>query len=562
MRQLRTSNKPESQKNFSAPEINTESLASCFNQIMETVREDGYTPEVLESLRGALDAVEAKLPVNDTQAVLISYLLEARSSNRCDESDMAEFLGCSNIQFISFNDELDDLVRRRLLRNDRYRGRYRLDDGLVKAISKDVKYEPKPISGLTTNEIFTEFRRAFSNYSNSNDEERLLRDFDEIVDANPQSPFVRALLDSSLRECSDTEQRIFYCLAHRYVSFGDESIEIDRLMDLGEEFEDMSLFKRLLGKEKTKMQETGLVAFSNENGFVDNTKLSLSEEVRAGWFPDVDIVVEKVQHRDLKSWESITAKELYYNAGEVAQMERLENLLQEDNFKGVLERLSETGMRKNFTILLTGGPGVGKTETCLQLARKTHRDIFYVDMSKLKSKWFGESEKIVASIFGNYRQMVATSDVAPILLLNECDAIMGKRFEGVQSSSEQADNSIQNIILQNMESLEGIMICTTNLAQNLDDAFARRFLYKVELTSPNAETRAKIWMSMMPKLSESDAQSLSREFSFAGGNIENVARKSAVEYILSGEEPALETLKGFCTEETGSCKKPRPRVGY
>ena len=562
MRQL---NLDRPQKNFSSPTAGAFTLAACFNRIMQTVRESGYSPETLETLRNDLDTVKAKLPVDDDQAVLMSLVLEEQSTNRCSESALADFLGCTNIQFIDFMEPLADLERRHIVKRFngmRGNGCYRLCGEVLKAVQKDAAFEPRKMSGLSTSEIFTQVRVAFGDYSDRSDEEALLRDIDEIVDANPQSPFVKAVLSSGLRECPETEQRIFYCLCHRYVSFGDTSIDLDRLMDLGEEFEDMMLLRRTLTKGRTAIQGKGLVAFANENGFEDTTKLSLPDSVKEGWFPDVDIVPEKSQHRDLRSWKGIVPKELFYNPAEERQVRRLESLLEEGNYRGVLDRLAETGMRKNFTILLSGGPGVGKTETCLQLARKTQRDIFYVDMSKLKSKWFGESEKIVASVFGMYRQMCAACERTPILLLNECDAIMGTRFENVQSSTEQSENSIQNIILQNMETLEGIMICTTNLAKNLDPAFSRRFLYKVEMEAPCEETRGRIWKSMMPRLSDDEASALSREFTFAGGNIENVARKSAVEYVLSGTEPGLDTLRVLCSEETAGKGAARTRVGF
>ena len=76
--------------------------------------------------------------------------------------------------------------------------------------------------------------------------------------------------------------------------------------------------------------------------------------------------------------------------------------------------------------------------------------------------------------------MVKRSDVAPILLFNEADAIFGVRKNGAENAVDKMENTIQNIILQEMEDLNGILIATTNLATNLDSAFERRFLYKIE----------------------------------------------------------------------------------
>ena len=102
-----------------------------------------------------------------------------------------------------------------------------------------------------------------------------------------------------------------------------------------------------------------------------------------------------------------------------------------------------------------------------------------VDVDKIKSCWVGESEKNIKKLFDSYRAKCNNAELAPILLFNEADAVLGIRMEGAQTAVNKMENSIQNIILQEMETLEGIMIATTNLTSNLDKAFERRFLYKI-----------------------------------------------------------------------------------
>ena len=217
-------------------------------------------------------------------------------------------------------------------------------------------------------------------------------------------------------------------------------------------------------------------------------------------------------------------------------------------------------MRKGFNIILYGGPGTGKTETTLQLAKKTGRDVFYIDMSKLKSKWVGESERAVKGVFTIYKNLCKSKVNKPILFFNEADAIFGKRMENVESSAAQMLNSLQNIILQEMETLDGIMICTTNLHGNLDPAFERRFLYKIELEKPGEEVRVKIWKSMMKDLTDEEYSTLASRYAFSGGQIENVVRKSTVDYILSGTKPSLADICKFCEEE--NFKSKVKKVGF
>ena len=154
---------------------------------------------------------------------------------------------------------------------------------------------------------------------------------------------------------------------------------------------------------------------------------------------------------------------MFYNAPEQEQVERLESLLEDSHFKGIQDRLDEMRLRKGFNIILYGGPGIGKTETTLQLARKTGSGVFTIDVSKIKSKWVGESEKAVKGIFKIYRELCKKKEKMPILFFNEADAIFGKRMENVESSAAQMLNTLQNILLQELESIEGILICTTNI---------------------------------------------------------------------------------------------------
>ncbi len=125
------------------------------------------------------------------------------------------------------------------------------------------------------------------------------------------------------------------------------------------------------------------------------------------------------------------------------------------------------------------------------------------------------------------------------------------------------ENSLQNIILQEMEQLDGIMIATTNLTQNLDKAFERRFLYKIEFEKPSAEAKSRIWRSMIPTLDEQTAVTLAKRYDFSGGQIENIARKRTVDMILLGGEPSIEQLDEYCRSEMlGQPERSRRKIGF
>ncbi len=183
-------------------------------------------------------------------------------------------------------------------------------------------------------------------------------------------------------------------------------------------------------------------------------------------------------------------------------------------------------------------------------------------MSQIKSMWVGESEKNIKATFDNYRKAAAENNLCPILLFNEADAVLGVRQEGATKAVDKMENSIQNIILQEMESLDGIMIATTNLTTNLDKAFERRFLYKIEFAKPNIEAKSSIWHTMLPSLSLDDALILAKKYDFSGGQIENIVRKQTVELIINGIPPSFEAIDSYCQSENIDKPKEYRRIGF
>jgi len=258
----------------------------------------------------------------------------------------------------------------------------------------------------------------------------------------------------------------------------------------------------------------------------------------------------------------IKPRSLFYSNEITNSIDDLARLLEEKNYNDIRARLQEQGFRCGFACLFYGAPGTGKTETVMQLARRTGRDIMQVNISEMKSKWVGESEKNVKALFDSYRQRVKESPITPILLFNEADAIIGKRQEGAERAVDKMENSIQNIILQEMESLDGILIATTNLAQNMDKAFERRFLYKIRFDKPTVEARTSIWREMLPTLDMVDAKKLAERYDFSGGQIENIARHYAIDAILHGNAvPTAENLALHCDSERISNTSSK-RIGF
>jgi hypothetical protein len=248
---------------------------------------------------------------------------------------------------------------------------------------------------------------------------------------------------------------------------------------------------------------------------------------------------------------------LYFDAGLEKKVSTISEALSKKRYKEVVKELRKRNYPSGVVSLLYGYPGTGKTATVHEIARRTKRDILQVDISNINDKWVGESEKRLKEVFNEYRKAKKILVNTPILLFNEADALIGKRIN-VEHSVDQMRNNMQNIILEELEKFDGIFFATTNLTENMDDAFSRRFLYKIEFTKPSPLTRKKIWESKMSGISDDWASKLS-DYELTGGQIDNIVRKYLIDSILQNES-GFEILSAMCKDESGyksggACRK-------
>jgi SpoVK/Ycf46/Vps4 family AAA+-type ATPase len=259
--------------------------------------------------------------------------------------------------------------------------------------------------------------------------------------------------------------------------------------------------------------------------------------------------------------EKIDQEQLFYNDSEFEQIETLSNALEEDNYKNLMDRLKDNGMKPGFTVLLYGYPGTGKTSSVKQVAKATGRSIYMVEIQKIQSKWVGESEKNLTKVFEEYKQARRHFDKAPILLFNEADAILGKRMS-VNSSVDKSFNTLQNILLQELEEFEGIFMATTNLADQLDSAFDRRLLYKIDFKKPEETVRKKILSNVFKDISTKTIDTLTEQFSLTGGQIANIKKKLLVKSVLDVNLDQESYLSTLCNEEFILSKSGRSTIGF
>lgn len=360
--------------------------------------------------------------------------------------------------------------------------------------------------------------------------------------ANARLPFVEKLE----MDYDDLDRFLFYMVCYECMEDGSFGLsDLSCIYPKAQSVRMSHMFKA----EEHPLQKGKLVECSKQ-GFFDSSVLTLTDEGKRLFFgEDARNFMEKVGDRDYFLPEKIAERKLYFSTETRSQLDLLEKCLEERNYVSLRKRLEERCMQRGIAALLYGPPGTGKTESVMQIAKATGRAIYHVDISATKSCWFGESEKLIKAVFKKYEDICEHSELRPILLFNEADGIFSKRKDSDSSNVAQTENTIQNIILEEMERLDGILVATTNMADNLDGAFERRFLFKVKFEKPTVEARKNIWLSKMPSLADDEAQALAAAFSFSGGEIDNIVRKATIMEVLDGKGPDLQDIRRLCREE-------------
>ena len=523
-------------------------LVANMERVVELAVDLKLSDTVYSTARPYLKFLSERLSLTERQALLLSLFLEKSSDRHITSDDFAGLLDCRTIRILSLMSEVDALVARGLiLRKKDYEGEvaYRMPADVITAFKNDVVYVPESTCGLTAEKFFDTIAKLFDNHERGDD--NLLDELDALVEENQHLAFCKAVGEFCLLE--NHQRLLFFVFCNRFVNENDDMVcEFD-----WREFYSKSVLRTLrreMQEHDNALFEQKIIENCNADGMADNVHFRLTGPVKELLFKELNIKTSNTKSRkDLLKHSTLAEKTLFYNPREREQVGRLAELLMPEQFAAVRRSLESAGMRKGFACLFYGAPGTGKTETVYQLARRTQRDLMVIEVSQIKSCWVGESEKNIKAAFARYRDYVKDCERAPILLFNEADAVLGIRQEGAARAVDKMENSIQNIILQEMESLDGILIATTNLTQNLDKAFERRFLYKIEFARPGAEQRSAIWQALIPTLPAPLAAELAAAYDFSGGQIENIARKRTVERILSGQEPGAEKLHALCRDE-------------
>lgn len=232
--------------------------------------------------------------------------------------------------------------------------------------------------------------------------------------------------------------------------------------------------------------------------------------------------------KEKRTWDSLVInEELQGQINEIMNWLKYNDHLMDH--LGMSDRL-----KKGYRALFYGPPGTGKTLTAALLGNEMHKDVYKIDLSMVVSKYIGETEKNLELLFAR------AEDKGWILFFDEADALFGKRTS-VRDSNDKYANQEVSYLLQRIEDYNGLIILATNMKNNIDEAFVRRFNAILRFPFPEIAERKSIWQKSFPSgatfatdpqtPSKADIPELVKKYELAGGSIINVVHYASLKAV-------------------------------
>lgn len=539
--------------------VKSMSLIELIQAADEYLRQSKLSEEKQKDARPVLRQLGKRLEISQDEALILTGAFNQGGFYNIDMEDLCKYYDCRPIQMLQYNKLLKSLADKEFLCPKR-NNCYNISDTLIDAISQNTKPAKTNYKGLDAQEWFDKLSIVLKHKKDDDiTYDRMMHILKELMDGNQHLKIVQQLCKID----NDLHRLLLLLVTINLFVLNDDNMIGES--DIEDFYEDEYLAKHYATQVQRGSHpylQNGYIEHGNDDGRVNSNYWHLSEKAKSELLSELDLPQPTDIATGLTDSEKIVRKPLYFCSDVQKQVDNLRTVLQEERFHKIQERLEQNGMRKGFACIFYGSPGTGKTETVLQLAKETGRAIMQVDIPSLRSKWVGDSEKNIKGVFDRYRGYCKKSPIAPILLFNEADAVLCKRNEGATTGVDKMENAMQNIILQEMETLDGIMIATTNLTNNLDAAFERRFLYKIEFPKPTPKESRHIWQAMLPTLTDSEALMLAEKYTFSGGQIENIARKQLVNSILNDQDSTdITAIREACEHEL-LYRKQTQKIGF
>ena len=540
-------------------------------KISTELYESELNPETTAKIKTESLLLANYLDVTEQQAWFFSIIYVQQSMGfSCDLNDILNELSMKTSKFVKYRSDIVALIDKKIIKSDSERRnkskiaranfKYMMvNENILTAIFHNISID----DSIKLNELdIYEFCSAVSDLISDRAQDVITTFylFGEVSLMETQNPQIESIDKLTEMGISLNDRILLYEMCDDLVHGGDTSLEKTIRFIYDSQKQKLKSIREITENTSKLLNENMITV--NKANFVGDVTISLTTsaiDMLLG--QDADMFIKKQTLKDIIAVDSIAFKPLYFEENMQKQIDFLQASLTQEKFVDMQSRLQDLAMPSGVAAVFYGAPGTGKTESVYQIAKATGRDVLYVDISQTKSMWFGESEKRIKAVFSDYARVCRKSKLKPILLFNEADAVLGKRKDNNASNVAQTENAIQNIILEQMEKMDGIIIATTNLVDNLDAAFERRFLFKIKFEMPTTEATKQIWKSKLSWLDEENATTLALRYRFSGGEIDNIARKATINEVITGNRATLNEIMEYCESERLHSKN-LPKLGF
>ena len=536
-------------------------------------------PKVLKQLEPHLRIISSYLGVSDFQSAIFSILVALNlQSSTVDMHEIARFFEVNIITVAKNILDFKTLIEKKLIRattgeNRRRRQQehlnseeYFVERNVYQSLLTGSKINNKANPAKDVYDFLHEVGTVLKGKNDYSCFDDLTNEIDSLISENGHLDFIKAL---KMFDLTPESIIIYLFVSIEFATDPNENIELSNI--IGYLFDDirknMRIRKLFLSNEhpllKYELLELEQGSFRSDRAVLltDKSVEMITGEDRA-LFEKIKV---KNQQEHIILSKNIVPVKLFFDQKMQKSIDFIYDILMPENHQTLMKRLMDEGLRGGLCIMFYGYSGCGKTELVKQIALKTGRDIIQINISETKSKWYGDSEKLIKKVFDNYRDRVEkTTSVSPVMLINEADGIFSIRKPVSESNVSSTEVAYQAILLNELESLSPksiVFLCLNNI-KSIDSSFYRRVLIKQYFGKNDPSVRAQMWKSKLPFLTEDELNTLA-QFGVSGGAIENVQRKIILTKALYNvEKPDINMILDFIKEENVGKNETIPKIGF